>query len=204
MRKYQKVRAAVGSRVASERKRCYRGEGGTEARGQEWNKKKPSKAPAMNGQELRVTISKKKTPLDPKPIVYVHHNHPREEGLLPLGRGLRWTTGPSSSSYSSTSYSISSLSGSFMISSSMVIAVVRGIAVENGDETTLGVGEAARRVLAGGGTVTVRGGRVSYWMMVFVSVSAITSGGSSWTREQAVSKRVRVCDENDQLATQNK
>lgn len=114
----------------------------------------------MNEQELRVTISKKKTSLDPKPIV--HHNQPREEGLLLLGRGLRLTTGPSSSSYSSTSYSTSSLSGSFIISSSMVIAVVRGIAVENGDETTLGVGEAARRVLAGGGTVTVCGGRVSY------------------------------------------
>lgn len=34
-------------------------------------------------------------------------------------------------------------------------AVVRGSAVEYEEETTSGVGKAARRVLAGGGTVTV-------------------------------------------------
>lgn len=68
-----------------------------------------------------------------------------------------------------------------MISSSNVIAVVRGIAVEKDDETASGIGNAARRVLAGGGTVTVNGGRVSYWItvLVSVSVSAMTMGGSS-------------------------
>jgi len=66
-----------------------------------------------------------------------------------------------------------------MISSWNVIAVVRGIAVEKDDETPSGVGNAARRVFAGGGTVTVNGGSVSYWIIVLVSVSAMTIGGSS-------------------------
>jgi len=66
-----------------------------------------------------------------------------------------------------------------MISSSNMIAVVRGMAVERDGDTPSGVGNAARRVLAGGGTVTVSGGRVSYWIIVLVSVSATTIGGSS-------------------------
>jgi hypothetical protein len=67
-----------------------------------------------------------------------------------------------------------------IISSSNVIAVVRGIAVEKDGDTPSGVGNAARRVLAGGGTVTVKGGRVSYWIIVLVSVSATMMGGSSY------------------------
>jgi hypothetical protein len=41
------------------------------------------------------------------------------------------------------------------------IAVVRGPCEVDEEATTSGVGNAARRVLAGAGTVTVEGGRVS-------------------------------------------
>lgn len=44
------------------------------------------------------------------------------------------------------------------------------------------MGNAAKRVLAGGGIVTVDAGKVSYWIMVFVSISAI-KGGSSCSKQ---------------------
>lgn len=57
--------------------------------------------------------------------------------------------------------------GSSSISSViMSTAVVRGLAVMEEGSTTLGEGEAARRVLAGAGTVMVW-----VWMTVLVSVS---------------------------------
>lgn len=116
-----------------------------------------------------------------KQSVYQSHPPRGGGGRLPGFTFLRTGTG-ASSSYSSTSYSSisSTLRGSLIISSSNVIAVVRGIAVEKDDDTPSGVGNAARRVLAGGGTVTVIGGRVSYWTIVLVSVSATTIGGSSY------------------------
>lgn len=96
----------------------------------------------------------------------IYHSQPLRGGggLLAGFTFLRTAIGASSSSYSSTSYSSisSAFRGSLTISSSNMIAVVRGIAVENVDEKPSGVGNAARRVFAGGGTVTVSGGRVSY------------------------------------------
>lgn len=62
------------------------------------------------------------------------------------------------------------------------------MAVEKDDEKPSGVGNAARRVLAGGGTVTVSGGRVSYWVTILVSVSAMIIGGSSYWIEGKVSE----------------
>lgn len=117
-----------------------------------------------------------------KPSLYQSHPLRGGGGRLPGFTFLRTGTGASSSSYSSTSYSSisSTLRGSLIISSSNVIAVVRGMAVEKDDDTPSGVGNAARRVLAGGGTVTVKGGRVSYWIIVLVSVSATMMGGSSY------------------------
>jgi len=51
-------------------------------------------------------------------------------------------------------------------STSISIAVVRGLCVVDGDAADSGAGRAARRVLAGGGTVTVEGGSVSVMVMV--------------------------------------
>ena len=57
-------------------------------------------------------------------------------------------------------------------------AVVRGLRVVADDEKTSGVGKAARRVLAGAGTVTVEGGRVSVtvWVSTSYAVSATYLG----------------------------
>ena len=132
-----------------------------------------------NGQNGKMGTRKSRYPIT-KPSLYQSHPPRGGGGRLAGLTFLRTATG-ASSSYSSTSYSSisSTWKGSFTISSSNVIAVVRGMAVEKDDDMPSGVGKAARRVLAGGGTVTVSGGRVSYWIMVLVSVSAITIGGSS-------------------------
>lgn len=57
-------------------------------------------------------------------------------------------------------------------------AVVRGLCVVNEDEKTLGAGKAAIRVLAGAGTVTVEGGRISVtvWVSTSYAVSATYLG----------------------------
>jgi hypothetical protein len=57
------------------------------------------------------------------------------------------------------------------------------------DEKASGVGNAAKRVLAGGGTVTVEAGKVSYWIMVFVSISATIMGGSSCSKQKTSSAK---------------
>jgi hypothetical protein len=49
------------------------------------------------------------------------------------------------------------------------MAVVRGLGVVDGDAEDSGAGRAAKRVLAGGGTVTVEGGSVSVMVMVSTS-----------------------------------
>jgi len=55
----------------------------------------------------------------------------------------------------------------FVSSTSISIAVVRGLCVVDDDDAAdSGAGRAARRVLAGGGTVTVEGGSVSVTVMV--------------------------------------
>lgn len=56
-----------------------------------------------------------------------------------------------------------------MSSTRMSIAVVRGLCVVDEDAADSGDGRAARRVLAGGGTVTVEGGSVSVTVMVSTS-----------------------------------
>jgi len=57
-------------------------------------------------------------------------------------------------------------------------AVVRGLLVVAEEEKASGLGYAARRVLAGGGTVTVEGGRVSVtvWVSTSYAVSATYLG----------------------------
>jgi len=57
----------------------------------------------------------------------------------------------------------------FGSSTKISIAVVRGLGVVEDDAADSGAGRAARRVLAGGGTVTVEGGRVSVTVMVSTS-----------------------------------
>jgi hypothetical protein len=49
------------------------------------------------------------------------------------------------------------------------MAVVRGLSVVGEDAADSGAGRAARRVLAGGGTVTVEAGSVSVTVMVSTS-----------------------------------
>lgn len=56
-----------------------------------------------------------------------------------------------------------------MSSTRISIAVVRGLCVVDEDGANSGAGCAARRVLAGGGTVTVEGGRVSVTVIVSTS-----------------------------------
>jgi len=57
----------------------------------------------------------------------------------------------------------------FVSSTSTSIAVVRGLCGVDEDAADSGAGRAARRVLAGGGTVTVEGGSVSVTVMVSIS-----------------------------------
>lgn len=88
------------------------------------------------------------------------------EGGLLVARGPRTTVRVLRSSSSSSSSVITST------------AVVLGLEAVEGEVTASGLGWAARRVLAGGGTVTVW-----VWTTVLVSVSyavsETTSGGSS-------------------------
>lgn len=75
----------------------------------------------------------------------------------------------------STSPEAGSTSSSVTIST----AVVRGLVVEEEEDMGSGVGNAARRVLAGAGTVTVWVA-VIVWVSVSYDVSETINGGSSW------------------------
>jgi hypothetical protein len=109
--------------------------------------------------------------IDKSKIVYQPPNH--LAGGLRVGPGLRLTVTVLGRPW--TSPETGSTSSSVTIST----AVVRGLSVEEEEDTAWGVGNAARRVLAGAGTVTV-------WVAVTVRVSVsydvseTINGGSSW------------------------